>query len=408
MRQVIATSAVTARDGAGADFDPGWAGAQEPSRGARAIGVASSDAKDLMTEDAATASRGFQRYTGLLSRNACHFAPMSWERWAQNHSQAVAEAQRAHGFRAANDTRAAGAETQAWVHNGYADHFLEDSFAAGHLINKTLVMQWFMEYAHSHAHDFGFTDLLTGPVVGGALDGIQMPDDDMVRAMGVSAQQHVGGQDLYQAMDSVSATTRGQPGPPMPTSTPTDPQTASEFRRPGLDATDRAALAGIRPVKGMSERQVAHQYQLFLSNAFLQKAAGEVHDHFNALTTGGLLVENGLGMRFRVGGDNTQLALSDPRGAQVPVEAVNLSRQVIADTIASGQSAVTGNDIMLLVPSKVVLGEEAYSLLTWNLTTVRGYCNKIFPEVFTSASANIVRMRGALPSTPNPDLAETR
>ena len=37
-------------------------------------------------------------------------------------------------------------ERKAWLNNGYASHFLQDSFAAGHLINKTLVMQWFAEY----------------------------------------------------------------------------------------------------------------------------------------------------------------------------------------------------------------------------------------------------------------------
>ena len=30
---------------------------------------------------------------------------------------------------------------------GYADHFVQDSFAPGHLANKTLVMQWFVEWA---------------------------------------------------------------------------------------------------------------------------------------------------------------------------------------------------------------------------------------------------------------------
>src|SRR2546422_311971 len=36
---------------------------------------------------------------------------------------------------------------QAWAFHGYADHFLQDSFAAGHLVNKTLVMQWFIQWA---------------------------------------------------------------------------------------------------------------------------------------------------------------------------------------------------------------------------------------------------------------------
>ena len=38
---------------------------------------------------------------------------------------------------------------KAWVAHGYADHFLQDSFAAGHLVNKTLVMQWFIDWVTS-------------------------------------------------------------------------------------------------------------------------------------------------------------------------------------------------------------------------------------------------------------------
>ena len=37
---------------------------------------------------------------------------------------------------------------QALIKNGYADHFLQDSFAAGHLVNKTLVMQWWVEFVN--------------------------------------------------------------------------------------------------------------------------------------------------------------------------------------------------------------------------------------------------------------------
>ena len=48
------------------------------------------------------------------------------------------------------DTRPA-AERQrmrslALVYAGYADHFLHDSFAAGDLANKTLIMQWYVEW----------------------------------------------------------------------------------------------------------------------------------------------------------------------------------------------------------------------------------------------------------------------
>ena len=36
--------------------------------------------------------------------------------------------------------------TRGRIYAGDADHFLQDSFAAGHLINKTLVMQWYLDW----------------------------------------------------------------------------------------------------------------------------------------------------------------------------------------------------------------------------------------------------------------------
>ena len=110
-------------------------------------------AADVSALDSATAGLGTNRYQGLLARNACHFAPTSWQRWALYHNQAREAALSANGGRcrptplhtdvtAETDQR----ERTAWLNNGYGDHFLQDSFAAGHLVNKTLVMQWFTEH----------------------------------------------------------------------------------------------------------------------------------------------------------------------------------------------------------------------------------------------------------------------
>ncbi len=45
---------------------------------ARHLDAAAGEVEGL---DAATSGLGWQRYKGLLSRNACHFAPYRWERW---------------------------------------------------------------------------------------------------------------------------------------------------------------------------------------------------------------------------------------------------------------------------------------------------------------------------------------
>jgi hypothetical protein len=84
---------------------------------------------------------GVNHYLGLLARNACHFAPFAWHRWRQAHTAARDLALRARQERSSSLADA------AWIAEGYAGHFLQDSFAAGHLPNKTLVMQWFAAWA---------------------------------------------------------------------------------------------------------------------------------------------------------------------------------------------------------------------------------------------------------------------
>jgi hypothetical protein len=54
-----------------------------------------------------------------------------------------------HAHAATDPNEKARLWSEAWKYHGYADHFLHDSFAAGHLINKTLVMQWFVKWAAS-------------------------------------------------------------------------------------------------------------------------------------------------------------------------------------------------------------------------------------------------------------------
>ena len=65
-------------------------------------------------------------YASVLARNACHFAPFSWYRWHSFHLTAralVARSAAAHGQEREALRR------RARVCAGYADHFLQDSFA---------------------------------------------------------------------------------------------------------------------------------------------------------------------------------------------------------------------------------------------------------------------------------------
>src|SRR5258705_496060 len=70
-------------------------------------------------------------YASVLARNASHFAPFSWYRWHSFHLMARALIARSA---AADGEERAALRRRARVYAGYADHFLQDSFAAGHLV----------------------------------------------------------------------------------------------------------------------------------------------------------------------------------------------------------------------------------------------------------------------------------
>jgi hypothetical protein len=112
-------------------------------------------------------------YSSTLARNACHFPPESWHAWADYHTKARALARDAYDMQqklaadkakrvapsgivspltdfapadARAEERIATKANEAMVNNGFGDHYLQDSYAAGHLINKTLIMQWYVQW----------------------------------------------------------------------------------------------------------------------------------------------------------------------------------------------------------------------------------------------------------------------
>lgn len=109
----------------------------------------------------ALAGKKESAYDAGLARNACHFAPESWHSWAEYHTKARALAGEAWKMKVeANDmanglsehlreallTNADKKAGEALIENGFGDHFLQDSYAAGHLINKTQIMQWYVKW----------------------------------------------------------------------------------------------------------------------------------------------------------------------------------------------------------------------------------------------------------------------
>jgi hypothetical protein len=347
----------------------------------------SSAGGEVKAIDNATAEEGTNRYAGLLSRNACHFAPFSWHRWEEYHNQAVEHA-RLH-FASRTDTIPLNSvpknteehARQAILNNGYADHFLQDSFAAGHLVNKTLVMQWWVDYVNKEATDIPFTDLQI--VRRGA------PDTDVRSRMGSARQPNVAGEELY-----------GRPPTEGPDDDwdrqagtgPTDPQSAQERR----DRDGREAGSGVVGTD-RADREANYQaYLRLLNSAQAQGAAGATHDYFNKI---GVTVTNTDGsMTMTVGGDDTMLSKSGVLGTYAAASAATMSRKMIEDILDTGTSAITFEDIFAMVPTAVVVaGAPApMPLAEWQDQVLHDLCfSTIFPDYYSALKSAVIGAFGS-------------
>ncbi|WP_163571889.1 hypothetical protein [Fodinicola feengrottensis] len=316
-------------------------------------------AAQIATFDEATATLGPDRHRGVLARNACHFAPFSWQRWANYHNEARREAT-AHHAKTGGKLGAPGKlehhEQLARVNNYYANHFLQDSFAAGHLINKTLVMQWFLEYASKWAG---------------------MPKLNAAKAMTTKAQPGIAGRHLYGGPDTrTSASQDSNSG-----TIAADPQTTRERTDGGRK------LSGSGLNAGAHGRAFAYaQYNAFLNSSYISLAANAAHDHFNDI---GLTVVNGRGDRYTIGGDGTLLDLNDAAAMTNVLEANVNADQAIEEllTLTVGKTSVDLDSIFARFPRAVVVkGVSApVPLESWNDGVLREICFKtIFPKEMES------------------------
>jgi hypothetical protein len=345
------------------------------------IGLESTDAAgEVSALDSATAQLGTNRYQGLLSRNACHFAPFSWHRWEQFHNEAAEEAKAHHDSLGGTvplnvSVDVAEHARQALLKNGYGDHFLEDSFAAGHLVNKTLVMQWWLDYLN--------TQTITIPGTDWEIVRRGQPNDDVMRRMASAAQPGIASRDLYRPPSEDAPTNEHQR---LDGHGVTDPQTAQE--RSGYDnRVEGTGVSGATP----EERDANYQaYLEFLNNAQSQAAAGFVHDALNAI---GLTVVNGNGEMFRTGGDDTLLSKSDAAGAQAAGTAAAMSRQRIDDILNGGDSAIKVEQIFANVPVSVVQdGAGApVPLEQWQDDYLHQMCTeKFFPDYYDTLKSAVI------------------
>jgi uncharacterized protein DUF4157 len=260
---------------------------------------------------------GRNHYLGLLARNACHFAPFAWHRWRQAHAAA-----RELAFRARQE-HSNSLGSAAWIAEGYAGHFLQDSFAAGHLPNKTLVMQWFTAWVSGSYR-------------------IKVNDWQDVRQVTAVNQPQLMGAQLYDIR---------HPGPS------SDPQTAEEHAH----FAQRMAATGVQGYGAVSREEAYRQYLAFLAAYSIQRSSKQVHDHFNAA---GLDVASEAAT-FRVYGDEN--LLKDGADISVVAEAIAASRKAIADILSHGRSQTPPEEILRNVPTGVTdPSGRVIPLLNWH------------------------------------------
>lgn len=337
-------------------------------------------------------------YGAVLARNACHFAPFSWYRWETFYT--VARHQARQAFDSTDSAVKQKLTYQTWMNHGYADHFLQDSFAAGHLINKTLVMQWFLEFATSDT----MVGLLRGWVNEGLLTSLIdkavswaewlaekvglwgneswakwfMADWEKIKSMDVGHHPVLHAPHLYfSASDPMENDPNTMMDPAFFESDIRDPQTAEEQ----VYYEDRMLVAGIRQdrvERGKNLEVIYQDYLTFLDNSIVQAASAGLHDYYNEHS---LWVSSRANPTpFQIWGDDTLLNGGD--GVRIASETAEMSRQSIEEIINTGQTSISLQQIRDRFPTRA--GSDKHSigpLDQWNARQKEFCLKQIFPEV---------------------------
>lgn len=333
-------------------------------------------------------NKASQTYLSNAGRNACHFAPQSWFRWKDYHEHGRAKASQAFAAKhrakvKENDSLAKVSQdlaNDAMVTNGFGDHYLQDSFAGGHLINKTLIMQWFVDWLGAQRDTT--LDRLKGelPDRAGALIPEQsvgerwVKDWETVKNMTASVQPKLAGIDLYDRPAGGVAR---------------DPQTVEEQAA----RAERIKRAGITGESDAEKERNYSAYLAMLNNPLIQLASKVLHDRFCAE---GLLVgANGTPIG-RVFGDDHMMQGGE--GVGFSAETAQMSQRAITDIVHDGTTDVTVESIMNRLPNDVTPpgGTSMISLKEWHTGgQLREFCEStIFPSVLVQYPAQVGLLPG--------------
>ncbi len=296
------------------------------------------------------------RYSAVLARNSGHFAPFSWYRWLSFH-HAARELIARSAAETGTEREALRLRARTWA--GYADHFLQDSFAAGHLINKTLVIQWYIEWL--------------------AASGVSYPGRDVLDALTVARQPLLHGPGYY---DRAAARARALAGGTAAPGPARDAQDVADAGTP----EERIAASGVVGDSDAERRAAYAAYLAMLGSGTVQLAVKVAHEYLNAHS---LVVSAGpAGPRFRLNGDHTLLA--GPAGALRAAEAAAASRRAIAELLRDGETAVDSWDIFDCFPDHVEHGGRLLSLPQWHREGLRPLCVELFERRSTRALRSLM------------------
>ena len=269
-----------------------------------------------------------------LGRNACHFPPESWLRWRAYHERAIALVASANDLTQLEDKG-----NEAIGINAFGEHYLQDSYAAGHLINKGFVMAVAMEH------------------VSAATKKARGMKGHHIRSL----QQATAHRAAYSVPKSAKARV-GNPNGPPPAAlsnpaamTARDPQSALEAAKakgkavynndPLMElAAKNAAKSEEMEASGLAPGSMSfEQYRAWLNDFWLQKITNTLHDIY---CLKGLEVsspdERNL---FRIYGDSSMI--KSAAGAEYTATTSQMSREAINTIIGNRRrtlvNAVAGN-----------------------------------------------------------------
>jgi hypothetical protein len=270
-----------------------------------------------------------------LGRNACHFPPESWLRWRSYHMRA-----RALIASAANLPDLQLKANQAIGINAFGEHYLQDSYAAGHLINKGFVMAVAMEHvsaATKKARGMKGTHIRELQKATAHTEAYAVPGAAKAR----QATRDAGQAPVPGALENRKATTAR------------DPQTALDAaKKKGAEvnaqgphmqlAAQSAAKREEMDASGLAPGSMSfEQYRWWLNDFWLQKITNTLHDIY---CLKGLKVsspdQNNL---FRVYGDSSMI--KSAAGAEYTARTSQMSRDAI--------NALVGNKRKVLTPAQV-------------------------------------------------------